>query len=302
MCVDHDSALDAAVAAIDGLVDTTQWDDVCVLHVVPKSPLFLVGKEQDSREHIEALVSGVAERLSHLPSAIETLVTTGDVAETIVHTAEANDIDLIVMGARDESRDFPVGSVSQKVVSLANADVLVARACEAAAADLASGFRALITVDGSRASEAAITSFASKIRAECADIRCIHVIESLPMLWAVGSRNETVSESLVRHAEEILAHAASVLAAHGLEAKSEWHHGTPATRILEVARRSRCGLIVVGAHGHTRLARLLLAPMTQRILRRAPCSVLCARAWAPEWAALASESSSESPAPQIGLA
>lgn len=298
LCVDNDPVLDAVVAAVDALIDVSKCDEVCVFHVVPSWPPFLVDRRHDPRTVGESIVTTVAERLSSLPARVRTVVATGAPAEAIARAAETDDMDLVVMGARGTTGEFPVGSVSQKVVSISDSDVLVVRPSEAPLTD----FRTLITVDGSRASEAGITSFANKLRAARADIHLVHVIESMPSLWEVGSREHEVSEPLVRHAEELLARAASLLAARGLDAECEWHHGSPAERILHIARHRKCALIVIGSRGHSQLRQLLLGPMTQRILRHAPCTVLCARAWSPEWAALTSEWSSDGAEPQIGMA
>ena len=131
LCVDDDPVLDAVLAAIDWSVETTKWDELLVLHVVPKAPLLLTKKGHDPRAGVDAFLSSVVKRLSHLPVTIETMLAAGDPAESIVRTADRNEVDLIVMGARGESHDFPVGSVSQKVAYLAETDVLVVRACEA---------------------------------------------------------------------------------------------------------------------------------------------------------------------------
>lgn len=298
LCADDDPVLDAVLTVLEAFVDMTKWDEVFVLHVVPASPLVVVQEGRDPHADVAAFVSSVAERLSRSRARVETLVASGDPAESIARTADANEVDLIVMGARGDRSHFHVGSVSQKVVSITDCDVLVVRDCGAPLSE----FRTLITVDGSQGSEAAIASFSTKLRASRATIHLVHVIESLPSLWEVGSREHALSEPLVHHAEALLARAASLLAARGLEADCEWRHGSPAQHIIDIARQRECALIVIGSRGHSGLAQLLLGPLTQRILRHAPCTVLCARAWSPEWAALTSEWSSESAEPQIGMA
>jgi nucleotide-binding universal stress UspA family protein len=305
LCVDEDSALEAVLNALDELVETTTWDELVVFHVVANAPLLLAKKAKQPRDRVDEFLTGITARLSHLPVAIETRVASGNPAEAIVRAGERNEVDLIVIGARGQSRDFPVGSVSQKVVALADSDVLVVRQSEQPSDEPGSSeraFRALIPVDGSRASEAGITSFYRKLQAQRATIHLVHIVESLPSLWLVGSRNAEIAGPLAQHAEQVLARASSILAARGLEAQCEWHHGSPASQILDIARRRRCGLIVVGSQGHSRLGRLILGPMTNRILRYAPCSVLCARAWSHEWAALTSDWSSEGWEPQVGTA
>jgi nucleotide-binding universal stress UspA family protein len=50
--------------------------------------------------------------------------------------------------------------------------------------------------------------------------------------------------------------------------------GDPATEILRYATENKTDLIVVGTHGRTGLARLLMGSVAEQVLRGAPCSVL----------------------------
>jgi nucleotide-binding universal stress UspA family protein len=62
------------------------------------------------------------------------------------------------------------------------------------------------------------------------------------------------------------------------------HHlleGDPAEKILELAQKEHADLIVMGTHGTTGLARLLVGSVAESVLRKAPCPVLTVRATAP---------------------
>lgn len=50
--------------------------------------------------------------------------------------------------------------------------------------------------------------------------------------------------------------------------------GDAATAILQVAQETTCDLIVMGTHGRTGLARLLMGSVAEKVLRNAPCPVL----------------------------
>lgn len=54
--------------------------------------------------------------------------------------------------------------------------------------------------------------------------------------------------------------------------------GDPAEKILETARNEGVDLIVMGTHGTTGLARLLVGSVAESVLRQAPCPVLTVRA------------------------
>lgn len=50
--------------------------------------------------------------------------------------------------------------------------------------------------------------------------------------------------------------------------------GDAATQILAVAERTGSDLVVMGTHGRTGLARLLMGSVAEQIVRKAPCPVL----------------------------
>lgn len=51
-------------------------------------------------------------------------------------------------------------------------------------------------------------------------------------------------------------------------------YGPPAERIVEMAKRERVDLIVMGTHGRTGLRHLLIGSVAERVVRLAPCPVL----------------------------
>lgn len=53
--------------------------------------------------------------------------------------------------------------------------------------------------------------------------------------------------------------------------------GNPTDEILRVAEERKCDLIVIGTHGRTGFAKLLMGSVSEEILRRASCPVLSVR-------------------------
>ena len=53
--------------------------------------------------------------------------------------------------------------------------------------------------------------------------------------------------------------------------------GKPAAAILDTAAALGVDLIVIGTHGRSRLDHLLIGSVTERVLRKATCSVLAVR-------------------------
>jgi nucleotide-binding universal stress UspA family protein len=53
--------------------------------------------------------------------------------------------------------------------------------------------------------------------------------------------------------------------------------GKPFVEIIRAAQEIKADLIVMASHGHSRLAEILLGSTTDRVVQRAPCSVLVVR-------------------------
>lgn len=58
--------------------------------------------------------------------------------------------------------------------------------------------------------------------------------------------------------------------------------GDPATVITETAAEIGADLIIMGTHGRTGLARMMMGSVAEEVLRRAPCPVLTMRGLAAE--------------------
>ena len=65
--------------------------------------------------------------------------------------------------------------------------------------------------------------------------------------------------------------------------------GDPASVILNVAQSTPCDLIVMGTHGRTGLARLLMGSVAETVVRKAPCAVLTVKVPAEMAASLEQE-------------
>lgn len=50
--------------------------------------------------------------------------------------------------------------------------------------------------------------------------------------------------------------------------------GTPFVEIIRVAREDRADLIVLGTHGRTGLAHVMIGSVAEKVVRKAPCPVL----------------------------
>jgi len=83
----------------------------------------------DAREHFEEKFKKIGQRAKEMNVELETDIAVGHPVEQIVHRAEADHIDLIILGHRGVSRfeRFIIGSTSEKVLRYAHCPVMVVR-------------------------------------------------------------------------------------------------------------------------------------------------------------------------------
>ncbi len=63
----------------------------------------------------------------------------------------------------------------------------------------------------------------------------------------------------------------------GVSSEFVTQRGAPASVILELARAKHADLIVMGTHGRTGIEHALLGSVAERVVREAPCPVLCVK-------------------------
>jgi nucleotide-binding universal stress UspA family protein len=83
----------------------------------------------DAREHFEEQFKKIVQRAKDLCVELKTDIAVGHPVEQIVHRAETDHIDLIVLGRRGRSRfeKMLVGSTAEKVLRYAHCPVMVVR-------------------------------------------------------------------------------------------------------------------------------------------------------------------------------
>lgn len=110
-----------------------------------------------------------------------------------------------------------------------------------------------------------------------AELVILHVIDlglpgaaSLPMEPAAAAAFGRMVEALQAEARQGM----EALATRAPQAQTEIRHGVPRTVILEVAAAVGADLIVMGTHGRTGLAHLVLGSVAEHVVRHSPIPVL----------------------------
>jgi nucleotide-binding universal stress UspA family protein len=95
----------------------------------PPTSVELEAMLDDAREHFEENFKRILDRAKALEVQADTAIAVGHPAEQIIHRAEMDSVDLVVLGRRGTSRfhRLVLGSVSEPVIRYAHCPVMVVR-------------------------------------------------------------------------------------------------------------------------------------------------------------------------------
>jgi nucleotide-binding universal stress UspA family protein len=141
----------------------------------------------------------------------------------------------------------------------------------------------LVPVDFSPHAELALRYATTLARRLGAGVGLVHVVEDpfLTGAWISEIYVPNVPElltDLIAGAERHLAVLKESAAAEGVTARTAVITGRPAEAIVEHAEAGGFDLIVMGTHGRTGLAHVMMGSVAERVVRKAPCPVLTVRA------------------------
>ena len=133
--------------------------------------------------------------------------------------------------------------------------------------------RILVPTDFSAPSEAALTYGRTLAKQFDAALHLLHIAEN-PFLRATVADRRSIEDAPGRWLEERLTDDDRRRGAVTVVENSD----EPAKEILQYAQSANIDLIVIGTHGRTGLARLVLGSVAEAIVRAAPCPVLTVHA------------------------
>jgi len=132
--IGYDGSAQAEKATETALELARSLDAKVLLFAVarPPEPATMVEVDamlDDAREHFEEQFKKITQRAKDLEVEFETAIAVGHPVEQIVHRAETDRVDLIVLGRRGRSRfeKMLVGSTAEKVLRYAHCPVMVVR-------------------------------------------------------------------------------------------------------------------------------------------------------------------------------
>ena len=142
--------------------------------------------------------------------------------------------------------------------------------------------RILIPTDFSPPSDAALDYARIMATRFGSALEILHVIDDptiesdfVPDGFAAST--EDIRTGLAEHARKRLEAVMTFVDRSRYHAHAEAVFGSPAQTIVDYATATATGLIVMGTHGRTGLAHLLMGSVAEQVVRTAPCPVLTVR-------------------------
>jgi nucleotide-binding universal stress UspA family protein len=81
-------------------------------------------------------------------------------------------------------------------------------------------------------------------------------------------------EDQIKFHEDLASQAERTLREAGLPTEARVVQGDPREALVDAARAEHCDLIVMGSHGRTGIAKLLIGSVASHVVSHAPCSVM----------------------------
>ncbi|MEF8828578.1 MAG: universal stress protein [Haloarcula sp.] len=233
--------------------------------------------DYDGDSPAEAFIESRTDHLDTDDLSITPAVREGVVHDAVLDYADENDVDLIVMGTHGRTgvRRFLLGSVTEKVVRLADVPVLSVKAD--AERGPVSFDDIMLPTDGSSGAAAAIEPTGALASATDATVHLVSVVDTRSLGIDVGS--SVIVDELESVATDAVEDASDRLSELGVgTVETAIAHGIPYQAILEAIEDADVDIVVIGTHGRTGIDRYLLGSVAEKLVRTSPVPVMTVRA------------------------
>lgn len=256
-----------------GLLAQSSGAELTLVHVVDDDqPPALIEIETREVERI------LLEQISAVPELrgirCRPAVVAGDAFDGILRTAGSTGADLIVMGSHRKQllRDIFVGTTIERVIRTGPYPVLMVN-------DEVEGpyGRALAAVDMSEASAHAIRTALSLGIIDAAHLTFVHAFTPLAKGKLSGLQRETIDDYVASERLQATNELITFLNENELDAQRRpWRveEGFPFEVISSVVKAMMPGLLVIGTHGRSGIAKALLGSVTEEVLRSLDLDIL----------------------------
>jgi nucleotide-binding universal stress UspA family protein len=220
-------------------------------------PQIMEKDEKEAREHLESIKNRAAKEGIDCDAIVRL---SEEPFQDIVNLAEKYKVNMIIVGTHGRTglKRLMMGSVTAKVIGHSPCNVLVVPLHAKVECK-----NVLIATDGSKFSEAA-ASEALGIAKRCGSSLIVISVASSDAEIALAKDNV---KKVVEAAEK-----------EGIKTMPCVTTGKPYEAIIETSKQNNADFIIVGSHGRTGLARLLMGSVTERVIGHAEVAVLVVKA------------------------
>jgi len=269
-----DVALDWA-ACLDAEVHFVHVVEQLSDAATPSGEPLIVGYLEQARRHAKQRLGELEARASDRGLRADSHVPEGDAVAAVVALAESLGADCILVGSHGRTglAHLWFGSVAEGIVRGAGCSVLIVRGDRAAGR----GETLLLGEDLTPRSTAARRLALALAPALDAEVVAVHSLElGIPYLSSVEVvvPNRLFDEAFERAQEQLEELARET---PGIAIENVVVSDRPAHELCVRSEADEVGLVVVGCDPTTRLNRLLLGTVAERVVRHAACSVLVVR-------------------------
>ena len=241
-------------------------------YYVPGS--YIVEHMDDVRKDALLQLQEFAKRPADYGVPPECILHEGAPATTILDFAEAQKVNLIVMGSHGlQGADrIALGSVTEKVLRKASCSVLVIRSPEHDFISPGSGHdpiqlhKLLLCTDFSEYSKAALEHAVSIAAEYHAELSVLHVLEEMP----ASKDLQSVTQPLLARLDQMIPAEAS----GRCTIKPMVRIGKPYMEIIQESAETKTDAVIMGVRGRNALDLAVFGSTTHRVIQLGPCPVL----------------------------
>lgn len=132
----------------------------------------------------------------------------------------------------------------------------------------------LVAYDGSKQSDAALGRAVDLALKTESSLFIVSVVPDFLMTELSDTEHVGLYKTLIDESKRLMSRIKEDLKRTALKVKTMVRFGSPAEKILDVAKKEKADMIVIGSYGRHSSGRFLLGSVSSKIVEYAPCEVL----------------------------
>ena len=235
---------------------------------------------QDSTLAVETVKKSIRKKLHEMKVELdkeginvgEPLVANGIAFDKIIQQADINDVNVILIGfgQKGSEEQFRLGITAERLIRHSTKPVWVVKQGTKPPIK-----KILCPVDFSNPATRALTNaihLARNFQAELTVLTVIHRVWQLyPGIDKVEAKEQ---QAYAKQEKSLFEQFLQKFDFYRISWNKLVKQGKPHEEILKVARETQCDLIVMGSLGRTKLRRILMGSVAEKVTREVPCSII----------------------------